>query len=92
MRWLSSDGSHHGGCRGAVRESNAVSVAGAALLAMSCALPVPDVPVDRTVVAVEGGQVAGAPFSFGEDVWVYRSIPFAAPPVGERRWRPPSVG
>ena len=41
------------------------------------------------VVSVEGGQLAGAPSPLGDDVMVYRGVPFAAPPVGELRWRPP---
>jgi para-nitrobenzyl esterase len=37
-------------------------------------------------VQTDGGQVEGT----SEDgVTVYRGIPFAAPPVGERRWQPP---
>jgi para-nitrobenzyl esterase len=37
---------------------------------------------------LESGQVAGVP---GRDptVRVYRGLPYAAPPVGELRWRPP---
>ena len=46
-----------------------------------------DLEVDRAVVSVTGGQVSGA--TVGADVRVYKGIPFAAPPVGESRWRPP---
>ena len=41
------------------------------------------------VVSVEGGQLSGAPSPLGDDVMVYRGVPFAAPPVGDLRWRPP---
>ena len=41
------------------------------------------------VVTVETGRLAGAPSPLGEEVMVYRGVPFAAPPVGELRWRPP---
>jgi para-nitrobenzyl esterase len=37
------------------------------------------------VVATENGLVSGS----GDAVRIYKGIPFAAPPVGERRWRPP---
>ena len=40
-------------------------------------------------MTVEGGQLAGAPSLIGDEVMVYRGVPFAAPPVGGLRWRPP---
>jgi para-nitrobenzyl esterase len=40
------------------------------------------------IVAVEGGEIQGS-FEEKGQVAVFKGIPFAAPPVGELRWRPP---
>jgi para-nitrobenzyl esterase len=37
-------------------------------------------------VRVEGGVIEGIP---ADGLTIYRAIPFAAPPVGDLRWRPP---
>lgn len=43
-------------------------------------------PDTSPTVAIESGELKGA---IVEDVAVFKGIPFAAPPVGEWRWRPP---
>lgn len=43
-------------------------------------------PDTSPMVEIESGQLQGAVV---EDVTVFRGIPFAAPPLGEWRWRPP---
>jgi para-nitrobenzyl esterase len=46
----------------------------------------PTVEADDGAVSVTGGQVSGAS---DEAVTAYLGIPYAAPPVGDLRWRPP---
>jgi para-nitrobenzyl esterase len=42
------------------------------------------------VVRIETGRVAGVAASAGSPVQIFRGIPYAAPPVGDLRWRPPA--
>jgi para-nitrobenzyl esterase len=50
--------------------------------------PVPGQPPhahDVRIVQVETGLLSGS----GDDVIVFKGVPYAAPPVGDLRWRPP---
>jgi para-nitrobenzyl esterase len=61
-------------------------VLAAAALALSGAARAQAPEIKTRLLTVEGGQVVGI---VHENADVYRNIPFAAPPVGELRWRPP---
>ncbi|MGB7345833.1 MAG: carboxylesterase family protein [Pirellulaceae bacterium] len=42
-------------------------------------------------IQTESGLVSGAKSSVSDSVRVFKGIPYAAPPVGELRWKPPAM-
>ena len=44
---------------------------------------------ENPVLTIEGGQVQGVVADDHPDVFVYRGIPYAAPPIRENRWKAP---
>lgn len=43
---------------------------------------------ENPILTIEGGQIQGV-LAENEGVYVYRGIPYAAPPLGELRWKAP---
>jgi para-nitrobenzyl esterase len=40
-------------------------------------------------IRIETGLISGIPVGENKDVRVYKGIPYAAPPIGDLRWKPP---
>ena len=59
--------------------------ASAGLIAQPCMAQMPD-PIDGVEVQTQAGTLLG---SREDGVLVFRGVPYAAPPVGDNRWRPP---
>lgn len=59
-----------------------------AFLALMACNSAPQQPLNP-VLTIEGGQVQGVIADDHPDVFVYRGIPYAAPPIGDLRWREP---
>jgi para-nitrobenzyl esterase len=70
------------------------SLYGILLFLLSCLVPIavamgaPPAAAGSEIVATDAGQVEGA-LSADSKVHVFKGIPFAAPPVGDLRWKAP---
>ena len=58
------------------------------LLTLGCLLATATLPAVTDAVKTESGSVAGASDK-DSTVRIYKGIPYAAPPVGELRWKAP---
>jgi len=55
-------------------------------IAVSCAPA--SVPL-KDPIKIDTGLISGAVVGANQDIHLYKGIPFAAPPVGDLRWKPP---
>ena len=44
----------------------------------------------RGPIEIDSGLISGTCSNISDSISVYKGIPYAAPPVGDRRWRPPA--
>jgi para-nitrobenzyl esterase len=59
-------------------------------IAASCRSKAPEANALVDPVKIEAGLISGTVIGdVGKEVRIYRGIPYAAPPVGELRWKPP---
>ena len=58
-----------------------------ALLAAACTAAPPPMPADPTIARIDTGKLKGLEKN---GVIAFKGVPYAAPPVGDLRWRPPA--
>src|SRR5688572_24708821 len=51
----------------------------------------PAMALNQNVVEVAQGKLLGETVGANHDVRVFKAIPYALPPIGDRRWRPPEA-
>jgi para-nitrobenzyl esterase len=68
---------------------NAPALVALLAAAVAHASPAAAADSDSPLVKTLYGQLRGAPADGTGEVWVYRGIPYAAPPIGARRWGEP---
>ena len=65
------------------------------VFAAACGPPVSETPspvamlAPDTPVTVTGGQIRGALADVNPEIVTFKGVPYAAPPVGDLRWKPP---
>ncbi len=69
--------------------SSAWAIAAALLVGAQSIVAAPGEPQQAAAIEVESGQIRGKVDSVERRVRAYLGIPFAQPPVGKLRWRPP---
>jgi para-nitrobenzyl esterase len=72
-------------------QKNRFAAVAALLLAVVAAFSflIPSESPDLKIVTVEGGKIGGTQNPKG-DIQIFKGIPFAAPPVGDLRWKAPA--
>ena len=69
--------------------STAIPRLGLGLALALATFPAPATAAGGPTVTTESGKIEGAADTAGSPIGIFRAIPFAAPPVGDLRWREP---